>query len=103
MGLDDWQQLRDAAQEIHALAEKDDWDAVSTNGGKLERDLQLFFSETLVQMSDVDKALVKEEGDQLVSDIMDILKMAKKKRGFLKDEAGKLARGNRGISAYKSV
>ncbi|WP_417596839.1 hypothetical protein [Oceanospirillum sp.] len=103
MGLDNWRQLRDAAQEIHALAEKDDWDAVSTSGDKLERDLQVFFSETLTQMSDVDKALVKEEGDQLVSDIMDILKMAKKKRSALTDETGKLARGSRGISAYKKV
>ena len=103
MWLDDWQQLKDAAQKIHTLAKQDDWEAVSTNGDKFERDLRFFFSETLTQVSDADKALVKEEGDHLISSIMSILKVAKEKRGILKNEVSRLARGNRGISAYKNI
>jgi len=103
MWLDEWNKLKLDADEIYKLAEQDDWAAVSSKGDKLEKDLLHFFDETLPEIENREKPLIKEEGEMLISNILGILTMAKRRRGELKDETGKLAKGSRGISAYKKI
>lgn len=103
MSFSDWRAIIEKAEALESMADQGEWPGVFELADALEQCLHLFFEEKVVSLSEEEQARIKQEGTQLMSTISAVLAQAQQEKKSMNLEAGKMARGKKGISAYKKV
>lgn len=103
MSMSGWQAIINQANTLESLAIKGEWEQVNELGDALSESLKIFFDTQIVLLTAEEQAQVKQEGNQVVTTIYTVLEKAKQEKKKINLEAGKMAQGKRGVSAYKNT
>ncbi|WP_028304770.1 hypothetical protein [Oceanospirillum maris] len=98
-----WRSIVDQVSALESVALKEGWEQIPELGAKLDQDLRSFFETQISDLTAEEQGIVKQEGNQVVTTIYTLLEKAKQEKKKINNEAGKMARGKKGISAYKKT
>ncbi len=103
MSMAFWSAIKTRASEAQSLADSGEWVQLSELTDLLGNDLSLFFNEKVSNLSPEEQALVKQEGQEIMQTLALIVESASKQKQQTSVEASKMAKGSKGISAYKKT
>lgn len=102
-GISEWSDILNLAEKIQSLVAEEDWTAIPELSDELESCFHNFFENQISDLSLDEKVSVKEQGAELVALITQVQRQLVLAKQEASQQAGRMAQGRRGVSAYKKA
>ena len=101
--ISEWASIIHKAEQIRQMAARKEWIDIPDVADELDRNLRFFFENQIADLSLDEQVSIKEQGGELVALITQIQQQLVLAKQEASQQAGRMAKGRKGISAYKKA